>query len=228
MSNIKVSVIIATYNHDKYIGRCLRSLLDQSLANSDYEIIVVDDGSTDNTEYALDLFLSPKDSMLKIIRNESNRGLPYSINKGIKKANGKYIVRVDSDDFVNFNFLQFLSFYLETNETTNAVSCDYYLVNDGEEVITKKNCLDEPIACGILFRKDNLFKIGLYDESFRCNEDKDLRIRFLNKYTIDRLAIPLYRYRRHSKNITNNTENMDKYKDKLLRKHIDIDPKMNR
>ena len=105
-----VSVIIAAFNEEKYIGRCLRSLLDQTIDKKEYEIIVINDGSTDNTSYALELFRDPRYSIVKVISNEKNLGLPASLNIGIKLALGKFIVRVDADDFVNENFLKFLSF----------------------------------------------------------------------------------------------------------------------
>ena len=78
----KISVIVPVYNQEKYIGRCLRSLLDQSIEKYNYEIIVINDGSKDKTKFALSLF---KDD-IKLITNKKNKGLPYSINRGIKAA----------------------------------------------------------------------------------------------------------------------------------------------
>ena len=70
-----------------------------------------------------------------------------------------------------------------------------------------------------MFRKDHLFEIGLYDEGFRCHEERELRIRFEKKYKIHRLELPLYRYRRHDKNITNDTKQMEQHRLKLMDKH---------
>ena len=219
MKNVKVSVIVSAFNQEKYIGRCLRSLLHQSLDHNEYEIIVINDGSVDKTPYALELFDSPKEDIIKIITNKENLGLPTSINKGIKASRGKYIVRVDSDDFVNFNFLQFLSFYLDTNPDSNAISCDYYLIADNEKVIKRMNSIKDPIACGIIFRKETLIDIGLYDETFLYQEEVELRLRYLKKYSIERLAIPLYRYRRHENNITNHKLKIKEYTKKIVEKH---------
>tara|TARA_B100001109_G_C18821165_1_gene454595 strand:+ start:622 stop:1299 length:678 start_codon:yes stop_codon:yes gene_type:complete len=225
MKSVKVSVIISAFNEEKYIGRCLRSLINQSMNHDEYEIIVINDGSTDKTAYALDNFKSPKEDLIKInlITNKTNLGLPSSLNKGIVSAKGKYIVRVDADDFVNFNFLKFLSFYLDTNPDSNAVSCDYYLINDKEEVIKRVDSDEIPIACGIIFRKETLMNIGLYDESFFVQEEVELRLRYLKNYSIDRLQIPLYRYRRHENNITNDEARMNLYANKIRKKHnIDL------
>ena len=210
-----VSVIVAAFNQEKFIGRCLRSLLNQTLPPTDYEIIVVDDGSTDRTPYALELF----HNAILSIRNEINIGLPASLNRGIRAARGEYIVRVDSDDYVNINFLNFLHFFLDQNPHIDAVACDYLLVYDAENVIERVSSAERPIACGIMFRKQHLLDIGLYDENFRCHEDKDLRIRFERKYSVHSLVLPLYRYRRHDKNITNNIDVMTFHHDNLVHKH---------
>ena len=209
----KVSVIIPCFNHEKFIGRCLRSILDQNLDRKDYEIIVVDDGSKDNSLKIINTF--KKD--VKIISNNKNKGLPYSLNVGIKSSKSKYVVRLDSDDYVNKNFLLFLLEFIERNsEEIDAVSCDYLVVNDQEKIISKENCLKKPIACGIIFKTSHLISLGLYNEKFLLKEDEELRKRYEKKYKILRLQLPLYRYRRHGKNITNNRRRLKKYS-KLLK-----------
>ncbi len=215
----KLSVIVAAYNQEKYIGRCLRSLLNQTMDPDSYEIIVIDDGSQDRTSYALELLCDTTNSVTKVITNKENYGLPASLNKGIIASESEYIVRVDSDDFVNTNFLNFLYMYLETNTEANAVACDYLLIDDNEKIIARRNCMEDPIACGILFRKQCVINAGLYDKNFRWKEDQEFRIRFEKLYTINRLEIPLYRYRRHDNNITNNLEQMNLHENNLIKKH---------
>jgi glycosyltransferase involved in cell wall biosynthesis len=219
LSNPIVSVIVAVYNQEHYIGRCLRSLLHQTLPASEYEIIVVDDGSTDRTGYALSLFTDRFDSHVQVIYNERNLGLPASLNYGIRTARAPYIVRVDSDDFVNANFVNILSHYLDVNPHADAVACDYLLLDDQERVIERCNCSEKPIACGIMFRKQQLLDVGLYDEDFRCHEERELRIRFEKKYIINRLELPLYRYRRHENNMTNNAAEMKRHEQLLVQKY---------
>ena len=210
-----ISVIIPTYNQEMFIGRCLRSLLDQSLKFEDYELIVINDGSNDKTSELLKLYKNE----IRIINNKKNKGLPFSINRGIFEAKGQFVVRVDSDDYVNRDFLYTLHMFLSSNKNMDAVCCDYYLVDDKEKIIARKNSLKHPIGCGILFRIENLIKLGLYDESFLVHEDQDLRLRFLKKYKIYRIEVPLYRYRKHEMNITNNKNNMRKHYKRLKKKH---------
>ena len=190
MKEIKLSVIVSAFNQENIFVDI--KVTSQSIFESWWnEIIVINDGSFDKTAYALELFNSPKEDLIKVITNKENLGLPTSLNKGINASKGKYIVRVDSDDFVNFNFLQFLSFYLDTNPESSAISCDYNLISEDEKVIERMESDKDPIACGILFRKETLIDIGLYDESFLYNEEVELRLRYLKKYSIKRLAIPL-------------------------------------
>lgn len=210
-----ICVIITAYNVEKYIGRCIRSVLHQSIPRNDYEIIVINDSSFDRTNFALEIF--EKD--IHVINNKKRLGLPKSLNKGILKARGKYIVRIDGDDYVNHDFLKILYLHLEMNPEIDAISCDYLIVDDNENVLAKKNCMDSPIACGIMFRLEHLIGIGLYDEKFILREDEDLRIRFLKKYDIRRVGLPLYRYRRHKDNMTNNIQKMHRYKQLLEHKH---------
>jgi glycosyltransferase involved in cell wall biosynthesis len=210
-----ISVLVPVYNQEKYIGRCLRSLLAQNFPREAYEIIVIDDGSNDRTPYALELF----QDAITLIRNETNLGLPASLNRGIRKSNAAYVVRVDSDDYVNANFLNLLSLFLANNPYMDAIACDYLMVDDHEEVLARKNCLEDPIACGIMFRIEQLIDIGLYDENFLMHEERDLRYRFLQKHNIHRLELPLYRYRRHDANMTNNAEAMALHMNNLIQKH---------
>jgi glycosyltransferase involved in cell wall biosynthesis len=196
---IKVSVIIPVFNQEKYIGRCLRSILSQSFEESFYEVIVIDDGSSDYSIKILEAF----SDKIKIIKHKKNLGLPSALNSGIKNARGKYIVRLDSDDYVNFDYLNILYLFIEYNNF-DAVGCDYYLVNDNEEILEKRNCLEYPIGCGIIFRVDQLIDIGMYDKNFLINEEVELRKRFEKKYSVERVPLPLYRYRQHLSNMTKN------------------------
>ena len=214
-----MSSLVAAFNQEKYSGRCLRSLINQNFLSEEYEIIVIDDGSVDKTPYALNLFEGGFGVEVKILTNQSNLGLPASINRGIGEALGRYVVRVDADDFVNANFINFLQCFLDTNDDADAVACDYFLVDDEEEIFEKCNCKEKPIACGVMFRTNQLVEIGMYDESFLRHEDVDLRIRFEKKYSIERLPLPLYRYRRHATNITNDAEAMEYHRKSLILKH---------
>jgi len=210
-----ISVIVAAHNEERYIGRCLRSLLAQTFPRMKFDIIVVDDGSTDRTAVVLKTFGND----VKVLRNDENIGLPASLNRAISSTHSKFVVRVDADDFVNASFLEILHLFLTENPQMDAVACDYLLVDDREQVLARCDAMKEPIACGIMFRTEQLIDIGLYDESFLRHEDRDLRLRFLDRYLIHQVALPLYRYRRHGENITNDTAEMYRHEQRLREKH---------
>ena len=217
-----VSVIVAVYNQERYIGRCLRSLLNQSMNHDNYEVIVVDDGSTDLTSYALTQFCDPSDSVIRVLTNDKNNGLPHAVNRGIQAALGEYIVRVDSDDFVNRNCLLFLHEYMLGNPQVDAAACDYLLMSEDEEVIERRSSAKDPIACGIMFRKEDLIRIGLYNEDFLAREEEELRIRYEKEYKIGHLDMPLYRYRQHLNSLTQDEFKMRVFKKRLEDKYGDM------
>ena len=169
------------------------------MERNDYDIIVINDGSTDKTSKILEQFAG----YITLIESEKNCGLPATLNKGIKKSLSKYMVRVNSDDYVNEDFLKFLYSFISQNNNYDAVSCDYFLVDDKEEILSRENSEKSPIGCGIIFKSQQILELGLYDENLLLHEDIDLRKRFEKKYKVIRLPLPLYRYRKHETNITN-------------------------
>ena len=104
MRNVDVSVIVPAYNSEAYIGRCIRSLLSQTFNKENFEIVVINDGSRDGTKKVLSPFMGD----IVYLENKRNRGLPFSLNAGIKKAKGRFIVRVDSDDWVHEEYINIL------------------------------------------------------------------------------------------------------------------------
>ena len=192
------SIIITCDNREKLISRCIRSALHQKNVNRfDYEIIVVDDFSIDKSLEKIEDF----DSLIKIIKNKKNYGLAYSRNIGIKKAKGKYVVMLDSDDYLAENFLYITGLFLNSNNW-DAVATDYFKVNLKGTKIKKESAKKNPIACGILFRRKCLEKINFYNQKLRINEEVDLMKRFLKKYKLGFINLPLYRYTKHRNSLT--------------------------
>jgi len=213
--NMVVSVIIPVYNGEKYIARCIRSAMNQSLSKDLYEIIVINDGSTDNTAEVLK-YVS---NHIELINLKKNMGIAYARNEGIKASRGRYILNLDADDYIDRDLLYVESMFLNMNTDWDAVSCDYVLVDDKEAHIKRVNSQKKPIACGIMFRVERLIEIGLYDPKFMFNEDMDLRIRFEKKYNIKHIELPLYRYRQHDGNSSNDRQKKKKFGNLFLTKH---------
>jgi len=127
MNNIKVSVIIPVYNSEKYLKQCLDSVVNQTL--KDIEIIVVNDGSTDNSLKIIQEY-SNKYKNIKVI-NKQNEGCYKARNVGLETAKGEYIAFLDSDDYIEFNMYEKL--YSKAKETdADIVSSNYYILENNK------------------------------------------------------------------------------------------------
>lgn len=139
-NKIKVSIIIPVYNTEQYLRQCLDSVVSQTL--KDIEIIIVNDGSTDNSLNILQEY-QKKYSHIKVV-NQTNKGYSEVRNVGLKIANGDYIGFVDSDDFIEKNmFEKLIKKALETN--ADIVSCNYYMFykKGREEILLPSNNLPQ-------------------------------------------------------------------------------------
>jgi glycosyltransferase involved in cell wall biosynthesis len=209
-----VAVVMAARNEERYIERALRSCLHQSAPRDLYEIFVIDDGSTDATHRIADGV-----DGVHVLSNETQLGLPASLNRGLKAAHSRFVVRVDADDYVHYDFIKVLSLFLDLNPYMDAVACDYFTVDEHEEHLEHVNCLERPIGCGVMFRKERLIELGLYDESFLMAEDLDLRLRFQQRWRMHRVELPLYRYRLHGENMTADVDTHRVHRERALRKN---------
>ncbi len=125
LNNMKISIIVPVYNVEKYLERCLDSLINQTL--KDIEIICINDGSTDNSSEILKEY-AKKDSRIIII-NQNNQGISVARNNGMNKAKGKYIGFVDSDDWVDLDFFEKLYKAAEKHNAQMAV-CSIIRLNE--------------------------------------------------------------------------------------------------
>ncbi len=128
----KVSVIVPVYNSEKYLKRCLDSLVNQTL--SDIEIIIVDDKSPDNSNVILKEYEKKYKDKIKVFHNKTNKGIGYSRNFGIKKASGEYLTFVDSDDFVDINIYEKM-YNKAKRSNLELVFCDIKKIDDKEKII---------------------------------------------------------------------------------------------
>lgn len=198
---MEISVVVTNYNYGGFLPRCVRSLISQSYNRDEYEIIVIDDASTDDSKQIINGY----QQAITPIFNEKNLGLAASCNKAIHAALGKHIVRVDADDYVHHDFLKLHHLFLANNKDMDATSSDYYEVDMKENILRRKNGITWPVACGVMYKIDDLIDIGLYDETLP-REDVDLRQRFLKKYQVYNIPVPLYRYTMHSESMTKNIQ----------------------
>lgn len=125
--NSEVSIIVPTYNSEAYIKQALQSVFNQSYSN--WELILVDDGSSDST---VDIARNFQDRRLKILQNNCNQGVSYSRNRGIKEARGKWIALLDSDDWYASKRLEKLVSVGDRRDA-DLVADDLFLIEDGQK-----------------------------------------------------------------------------------------------
>lgn len=200
--SIDTSVIITNYNNKPFLGRAIRSCLKQSLPKNRFEVIVVDDCSTDNSD---DVMVGYRDDIIAVSLKQ-NMGVAEASNVGIREALGRFIIRVDSDDYINENTLLFMTEILDKNHDIGFVYCDHFRVDKNETILERVNLNTLDLlfrhGAGIMFRKSYLEAIGLYDRELRNAEDFDLLKRYIKNYDGYHLRLPLYRYRQHDTNMT--------------------------
>ena len=215
-----ITIAIMNYNRVEFLDRSIRSCLDQvtSLLNQKIEIIVIDDCSTDESLS----FLKNYKGKIKLYKNKKNMGVGYCSNLAIKKAQGTFFIRVDSDDYLGRLATEIMSSILIENKQYSYVYCDHIRI-DKNGFKEKKVKLDSQTiinnhGAGIMFRTNVVRKVGNYDKSLREGEDYDLisRINDAN-YNSFYLPIPLYRYYIHNNNISK-TGNRKYYIDKINQK----------
>ena len=133
-----ISIIVPVYNVEKYLKRCIDSIILQKYKN--IEILLIDDGSTDDSGKICDEYAT-KDSRIRVF-HKKNGGLSSARNYGIRESCGKYISFVDSDDYIDENML-FDMYSIATNKKSKIVSCSFKFVYDNGKEITKQNPISE-------------------------------------------------------------------------------------
>ena len=198
---VNVSVIIPSYNYGKFIGRAIRSALHQTYPKSQYEIIVVDDESTDNSIDVIKAF----GNQVKLIQMPQNSGLPAVRNMGVLNARGKFATFLDADDCFNKHFLQTCMLNIEFNEQAKTVATEVFVISDSDEHICRLSWNDYDIVGGALYHLETVFACGLFDETKGVDEDVDFLSRYFAETTPEEnsyINLPLYRYRWHENNMS--------------------------
>ncbi len=184
---VKISIIIPVYNAEKHIEKCLNSIKGQKETKNKFEVIIVNDGSTDNSEEVIKKYIENSELDIKYYGKE-NEGVAKTRNYGIRKSTGDYILFIDADDYIAQNTLSILEPYLEKNvdlikfklqrvdndgNIIEKVDGPVFKDSTGEEAFNRLYCedilLDSPCVYLIkkdLFTKNNLEFQGTYHEDF--------------------------------------------------------------
>ena len=210
-----VSVIVPAYNQGHYLEECIQSVLKQTY--EDFEIIIVDDGSTDNTQ---EVSTSFSDSRVHYIHQE-NRGLSGARNTGIKKAKGSYITYLDSDDLFLPKKLEVLIDNFETEPDFGIIAGQAIVINEHGEKLGEvfdtpppkdhlQFLMGNPLHVGsVLIRYEWQIKAGYFDENLRSYEDWDMWLRLVRAgCNFGWVAQPVSLYRFHPAQMTRDGEQM--------------------
>jgi len=183
----KVSTIIPTYNRANLLRRAIESVLDQTYR--DFELIVVDDGSTDSTEGVVKAF---NDNRIRYIRHMMNRGLSSARNTGIKNANGEYVAFLDTDDEWLPEYLDIMisAMAREIKQAGLAFAAFYCIDPDTGVVLNirkqQKKQRKKGSSIGFpsrwIIRKEVFEKVGIFDEEISLLSDVEASFRILKHY----------------------------------------------
>ncbi|MFH1308706.1 MAG: glycosyltransferase [Patescibacteria group bacterium] len=213
-NKVKVSVIIPTYNHAEFLERAIKSVLDQTF--QDFEIIVVDDGSTDNTKAVVNK-LKNQDYKIKYICQKNSGGPSSPKNRGIKSSKGEYIAFLDSDDeWFPDKLEKQIKLFKQADASCGLVTCNAIIIDkDGNELAKYKTPkykepLKELLKLDYIFSNSSIIlsrrvinKVGYYDEKLKTREDWEMWIRILNfGFSFNFTEEFLFKYRVHNKNIS--------------------------
>lgn len=215
MSPGKVSLLIPAFNRGRYIRQTVESALNQTYAN--IEVIVVDDGSTDDTREILESYAG----RIKLLQHPGgeNRGQSASINLGLSNADGEYVAILDSDDYWEPDKLEYQVCYLDQHPDNGLIYCngtavssngehlyDIYSPDDTENSKPENMLLD----CYFLLPNNPLVRMGVinkagrFDESLRAAQDHDMAIRIAEITPIAYVDKPVFHYRRYDESISRN------------------------
>jgi glycosyltransferase involved in cell wall biosynthesis len=217
IKNPKVSVIIPTYNRAHLIDKAIKSVLNQTY--QDYEIIVVDNASTDNTKEVVKGFNNFK---IRYIYYCDNRGSSVARNIGIRASHGEYIALLDSDDeWLPEKLDRQVEVLQNESPEVGVVYSDVLYIDENSKNMNRKlrnpkkegyiyedllggNCVGTPSA--LLIKKECFHRFGLFDDLLKYHEDWDMWIRIAKYYRFVFIEVPLVKYRLHSNRISENLE----------------------
>ncbi|MFZ5998715.1 MAG: glycosyltransferase [Nitrospirota bacterium] len=238
-----VSIVIPAYNHENYVLDCIQSVLEQDYPRID--LIVINDGSTDDTDKKIRNVLERDPSAFQYI-SKANEGLVKTLNLGLKLAKGQYFCELASDDFLLPGSIVKRADYLNLHPEIDVVFADAYLLNGSVRTTrrlnegkkgyssiehTIKDLLDgkaKILFPSGMFRKSMLEQLGGFDEAFRDYEDVAMRLLLTVHARIGYLDEPVMFYRKHATN-TSSSRKLSLRREKILalEKLLDLGMQIN-
>ena len=224
----KISIVLPCYNGAEMLHRAIESVINQTF--TDWELLIVNDCSTDNTAEIGALYAS-KDSRIRLTNNEKNLKLPATLNVGFRKAKGDYFTWTSDDNILHPNMLEKLYTCLEANPNVGMAVSGFEIIDEKGnlvETIVPKDIqqrlpLNNYVGASFLYRKEVAHTVGEYDTTLFLVEDYDYWIRIWEKFSIETVNEVLYTYSIHSNSLTaNNRERIEERLLHLRLKYFDV------
>jgi glycosyltransferase involved in cell wall biosynthesis len=205
----KISVILPTYNGERWLAEAIQSVIDQTEEN--WELIIVNDGSSDNTLKIAQVFAA-KDRRISVISNPENLQLPTALNIGFASARGEYFTWTSDDNIYQPNALEKMASHLDCNPKTDLISMNFSFIDENGTI--KSEDFDSihkyqrdaahllhgcNVGAAFMYRKTIAEKVGQYDEDKFCAEDYDYWCRIALIGKIDYTSDNIYQYRQQSR-----------------------------
>jgi len=183
-----VSILLCVYNCEKYIDECIKSIISQTFKK--FEVIIIDDGSTDKSAELIEIFLKD-DNRIKFYKKK-NAGLTESLNYGISLTNSNYIIRLDADDLMFKKRIETIYNLILKSNADIVVNRSLVIDSNGKKlkrtkklnyVLFKKYLLKgfSPVAhSSVIFKKEKIIELGLYSSFYEKSQDYDLWLRMLS------------------------------------------------
>jgi len=224
----KVSIIVPVYNHERYIGNAIESVINQTYPN--FELILVNDGSTDGSLDVCERY-AKKDSRIQII-SQRNQGRSRARNTGICRASGEYMGLLDSDDMMKHRKIE-LQLQILQNKNVDVVYSSVDVIDDRGAYLTTVKCdpVDPANFLSLLFfrnlcptasallGKRSCFQDDLFDDRYSCDEDYEWLLRAAHKHAFYCIEEPLVLYRRHETNISEDLEALRRAELRILNQY---------
>jgi glycosyltransferase involved in cell wall biosynthesis len=226
-----VSVIIPSFNYARFVTEAVASALAQGYPHR--EIIVIDDGSTDDTRRALE----PYEGQIRYIF-QPNQGLSAARNTGIRAATGEFIALLDADDQWHPRKLELQLGYLRQHPETDLLATESFMdykhrwpaIDERADVVAVKYGLEDVLGrarfapSSVVVRRRCLDVAGLFDPELRCVEDRDMWIRLASRFVLAKLPLPLLWYRVHPDSLSNKATRMEEAELHVLRRAFAANP----
>ncbi len=212
---MQISIIVPVYNADKFVGQTIESLVNQTLDNDEYEIIIINDGSTDGSQDIIDAYQAKYPNIVAI--HQENKGLIATLNYGINLAKADYIARMDADDMCYPERLAIQYDYMQQHQLdlcgsfVELIDAQGKLIKKLSAPVDHVQCKDSLIDKGVcviyhptvMFKKNIVTQIGGYHHNFKSAEDYDLWLKIIEANgKIGNIPQYLVQYRQHESNVT--------------------------